>query len=528
MRTVTTRSALLALSLSLVGTAGLVACSSGGGSDNGPKSYADGKTFAFAMNSDPGALDPQQSLTGNLTQLTQFAYDSLLSVAADTGEIQSQLADSWKVDGKTITLEIRDGVTCSDGSPFDAQTVVDNLTYLSDEANKSPFLGLYYPAGSTATASGSTVTIKVGVTGPFVLNALAKVPMVCEAGLKDRSTLTDGTSGTGPYVLESSVPGSKYVYKVREGYTWGPDGASTATKGMPAQIDATVVLNETTAANGLLTGTLNAATIKGPDAERLDKAGVASADLPIILGEQWYNHAEGHLTSDPAVRMALTQGIDYTQLADVLTAGKGIPTTQLAPMPPIACQGTTTGAVPAFDAKAAEALLDEAGWVKGSDGIRTKDGKKLELSLLVDNFAGNPAAAASELAVENWKAIGIKVNAKLLSTSQLSEPLFTTGDWDIAWETVGVNSPDQMVPFLSGDTANNFSHIDNADYEAKVEAANAKVGSESCPDWLAAEESLFAAADLVPFAGSSNPTFLKGAELTTGAILVPSAIRMLG
>ena len=530
MRPVTKKIAVLTFSLSLVGTASLVGCSSGSSSapGDGAKSYVDGKTFTLAITSDPGALDPQQSLTGNLAQLSTFAYDSLISVAPDTGEIQSQLADSWDVKGTTATFTIHDGVTCSDGSPFTAQSVVDNLAYISDEKNQSPFLGLYYPAGSTASASGSTVTIELGTAGPFVLNTLAKIPMVCGAGLKDRSVLTNGTSGTGPFVLDDSVPGSKYVYKVRKDYAWGPDGASTATKGTPAQVDVNVVPNETTAANGLLTGTLNAAPISGPDAQRLEGAGLKSVDLPVIRGQQWYNQATGHLTSDPAVRMALTQGMNYAQVGKVLTAGSGIPTTNLAPMPPAACHGTTTKAQPAFDVKAAETALDAAGWVKGSDGVRSKGGKTLELSLLVDNSAGNPAASASELAVQNWKAIGIKVSAKLLSTAQLAEPLFTTGDWDIAWEPVGVNSPDQLVPFLSGDTANNFARINNADYEAKVKEANAKSGTDSCPDWLAAEESLFKDADVVLFAGSANPTFLKGAEIATGVTIVPTAIRMLG
>ena len=75
-----------------------------------------------------------------------------------------------------------------------------------------------------------------------------------------------------------------------------------------------IVENETTAANLLLSGDVNAAPILGPDAERLDQAGLFTAETPALIGEQWYNHAEGRATSDPEVRMALTQALDLAEL----------------------------------------------------------------------------------------------------------------------------------------------------------------------------------------------------------------------
>ena len=99
---------------------------------------------------------------------------------------------------------------------------------------------------------------------------------------------------------------------------------------MPDTIVMKIVQNETTAANLLLSGEINAAQIIGPDAERLEKQGLFSAETPALLGEQWYNHADGHATSDPAVRMALTQALDLAELQKVLTSGKGTPATTLA------------------------------------------------------------------------------------------------------------------------------------------------------------------------------------------------------
>ncbi len=527
------KSALLTLPLALIG-GGLAACgtSSSSTAGTGTTSYADGKTFTLALGSDPGALDPQGAAGSALIQLSTFAYDSLVGVDAKTGAIQPQLAKSWKVNGKTVTFDLGSGITCSDGSTFTAKTVVDNVSYVENPKNKSPFLGVFIPAGATAKASGSTVTLTLPAAAPFVLNSISNLPMVCESGMKDRASLKNHTAGTGPYVLTTANPGVEYVYKVRHGYSWGPDGASTSTSGTPAEIDVKVVANETTGANELLSGAVNAVQILGPDAARLKGAGIPSVDTTIVVGEQWYNHQSGHATKDPAVRKALTQGADYAELAKVLTSGKGTPATQLAAQPPTGCTGNSvSGNVPPFDVTAAKAALDADGWKVGPGGVRVKNGKKLTLTFLHDSALGTGGSAAAELAVSRWKAIGVDVTSKELSTTQMSAPLFGTGDWDIAWEPINVNTPDQLVPILSGATTpngTNFSFLDNAHYTAGVTKAMSQSGAAGCADWLGAESSLFKAADLVPFANNLIPTFAKGATFTIGAQLIPTSIRMLG
>src|SRR6185369_9524052 len=94
--------------------------------------------------------------------------------------------------------------------------------------------------------------------------------MVCEAGLADRSTLVTETNGTGPFVVDKVVANDHYTYKVRKGYKWGPDGATTSEAGTSAFVEFRVIANETTAANLLLSGEVNAALIIGPDAARLE------------------------------------------------------------------------------------------------------------------------------------------------------------------------------------------------------------------------------------------------------------------
>ncbi|GAA3257561.1 ABC transporter substrate-binding protein [Dactylosporangium siamense] len=508
----------------------LAGCGSGSGG-SGDTKYATGATFTLAEAADPGSLDPQAGAGSSLIQMNALAYDSLVAVDAK-GTILPQLASSWTVDGTTATFTIKSGITCADGAAFTAQTVVDNITYVENPESKSPLLGAFIPVGVTASASGSTVTLTLAKPSPFLLSSLANLPMVCDKGMKDRSTLKSGTDGTGPFTLSQASPGDQYTYTVRSGYTWGAGGASTAAAGTPAKIVVKIIANETTAANTLLAGQINAARIVGTDRTRLAGAGIASSSTPLLLGQQWYNQAAGHPTSDPQVRLALTEALDFGQLQKVLTANLGSAATQLAVLPPAGCQGdSVTGHVPATNVADAKAKLAAAGWTAGADGILAKDGKKLSLTMLYDSALGAGASAAAELLTSQWKAIGVEVTTKSQATAAMQGVMFGTGAWDVVWEALNVNTPDQLVAFLSGPAApngTNFAGINNATYTAAAAKAATKNGAAGCDDWLAAEAALFQAADVVPFANSQIPIFYKGATLSQTGTILPMSIKMLG
>ncbi|WIX98545.1 ABC transporter substrate-binding protein [Amycolatopsis mongoliensis] len=516
----------------VLAAAALTGC--GGASDSsGKAAVVDGGTFTLGLSSDPGNLDPQMGAGSALYTVTQFAYDPLLSVDGETGEIRSGLAKSWKLRDTTVSLTLAPGITCADGAKLTATDVAANLNFVADPNNKSPFLGAFFPPGAKTVGDNAagTVTITLAQPAPFVLNGLAGLPIVCPGGLADRGALKTATAGTGPYKLVEAAPGDHYTYALREGYTWGPDGATTATKGLPKTVVMKVVQNETTAANLLLSGGLSAAQIAGPDADRLEKAGLFAAKTPALVGEQWYNQAAGRVTADPKVRMALTQALDLGQLQKVLTSGQGSPATTLAANEPVACPGDSVSrALPAANPQAAAALLDQAGWLAGGDGKRTKGGKPLALVFLYQNNNGSGGDAAAELAVKQWKAIGVEATARSQDETTLTTALFGAGDWDVAWVSVNVSTPDQLVPFLSGPAApqgNNFAAIADPEYDKAVKAAMATQGTAGCGAWLAAESGLIARAALVPFAGKVVRTFGKAAEFRTPGQLIPTSIRML-
>ena len=513
----------------LLAVTGLAACS-GSTDAAGSGDYVDGGTFTMATLGDPGNLDPQASFVA--TEIAGFAYDTL--VAADTsGAVKPQLASSWKVTEKAVTFEIRDDVTCSDGSKFDAQAVVDNIGYVADVKNASPFRGVYVPADATASASGSTVTVSLPSPAPFVLEGFTRLPMVCESGMKDRASLKAGSAGTGPFTVTESVPGDRYSLAVRKDYTWGPDGAATSEAGTPSKVVFKIVANETTAANLVLGGQANAASFFGPDGDRLEKEGIDSVKTKSAYAHQWYNQAPGRVGSDPVVRKALTQALDLAELRTVIASGRGSAPTAVAVYDPGVCgDDTVKGNLPATDPAAAAKALAQDGWAKGSDGILTKDGKKLALKFIYSS-QGPGQTAAAELATAAWKKLGVKVDAKALDITEQTAALFQTGNWDITWSSPKAPNPLVLVPFFSGPSpakgGNNLASVANTEYDVQVKAAMTKVGNDSCPAWKAAETALLRDADIVPFANITILTFHKDSELQRAGILtVPTSIRMLG
>lgn len=499
------------------------------GSKTGGKTVKDG-TFTLAMSADPGALDPQASAASNTFQITQFAYDNLVSENV-TGKIESALASKWTVAGKTVTLTMHPGITCSDGGAFTAADAAANINYVADAKNKSPFLGVFLPAGVKATAAGDTVTMTLAAAAPFVLNGLANVPMVCAKGMANRKSLARGTDGTGAYKLTEAVSGDHYTYVRRAGYTWGPNGATTATAGVPAKVIVKIIPNETTAANLLLAGSVSAATILGADTTRVDASHLFSASLNAIAGEMWFNQAAGRPAADPAVRLAMTQAVDLTQLAKVLTSGKGGPGTTFAPDSPSACPGNSIAAnLPAHDLAKAKQTLDAAGWKAGSGGVRSKAGKTLAMTFVINTAQGAAVSAAAELATAAWKQIGVKVTLKPQDETAINETVFSSGNWDVIWESLNVSSPDQIVPFMSGTAApngTNFAHITNAAYSAGVASASKLPGTAGCADWLKAEAELVKSADVIPFANQVTKTYGYHTTFTISGELLPTSIRML-
>jgi peptide/nickel transport system substrate-binding protein len=481
-------------------------------------SYASGKTATLVLPSDPGSLDPQLAYIDDALEADYFLYDSLINFTA-SGQVESNLATKWSGNTTTASYTLKPGVTCSDGSPLTASTVAANINFIANPKNASSRLGTWAPAGATATGDDKTgvVTVKSPSPDAFLVTDVGQALIVCGNGMKDRGTLKNGADGTGMYTLTSAVPGSSYTLTLRNGYTWGPGGATSATQGLPATVDLKVVANMTTAANELLSGQATISQVVGSDTQRLTSLYSQSVYAP--LGELWFNEKPGSPTADVAVRRALTQAVQLSQLGQVLSSGTGKPATGAIAPALSPCKGNTIGSnLPSYDLSAAKSALA---------------GKNLTLALYYPTSLGAGATAAATLLQQTWSQLGVKVTLHGITDAEISSEIVAgTADWNVGIIPVGLTSPTQLVEFASGATppkGADFAYINNQGYTAAVTKASATPGAAGCPSWNTAETDLYKNVDLVPFVNSAITSYAKGAtfQLSQGDIQ-PSSIRMLG
>jgi peptide/nickel transport system substrate-binding protein len=284
---------------------------------------------------------------------------------------------------------------------------------------------------------------------------------------------------------------------------------------MPAKVVLRVVSNESTAANLLLTGGLNIATVTGPDRARLEKAKLFKKVIVAGPGEIWFNENKGHPAANAAIRKGLVQALQLGQIGKVFTSGRGVPMKQLTLQTFTPCSGNSVkGNVPAHNLTAARRALSS----------------HPSLKLLYPTDGGAGFAPAMTLAQAQLSAAGASATLNGTTTPNLQAILFGSGNWDVALVPLGVSAPTQLISFLSGATPPNgvnFAGINNATYGGQVATALKTTGATSCRHWLSAEKAIFKQADLAPTMSLTIPTFAKGARFGLGADGVsPTTLRL--
>lgn len=513
---------------------GLTACGASPGGSTSTGGPVEGGTFTMVIGSDPGDLDPAFTSLSAAYQVDRFLYDSLVAIDKDGGMVAG-LAAKWEGSATEVTYTLKKGVTCSDGTRLTAGDVAANIEFVGDPKNKSTRLGTFVPAGAKATADDAAGTVKVTVPSPdaFLARNVGGLHIVCAAAMKDRSQLKQGAGGTGMYTLTEAVPNDHYTLTRRKDYAWGPGDGKPDRPGLPDTVVLKVAPNETTAANLLVTGAVNAASFIGPEQQRLRAMKLTERDAVTPLGEIWFNQKDSRPGADKDVRHALVQALDLQQLGKVLTSGTGRASKSLvAPGIGPCDDDPLSGSLPAYDLEAAKAALDAAGWTTGPDGVRVRQGARLSMRFLYPTSYGAPIQAGAELLQQMWKAAGVEVTINGVSETQSSQiVLGGQGTWDAVLLPFGITLPSQLVPFVTGPTppeGGNFAGIRNPAYDKHVAKAAATPGAAGCRDWAAAEQALYKNVDTVLFVDQVAPTFVRNAtlELSQG-VVDPATIRML-
>ncbi|MET8976813.1 ABC transporter substrate-binding protein [Streptomyces sp. NPDC004539] len=454
------RSTRFAATTALVTSSLLLAACSSGGDDTtagGASTPRSGGTLTFAVGSDSGCVDPQQVGSNDTIYSVRQLVDSLTDQDPKTGEIVPWLAKSWQVsaDARQFTFQLRPGVTFSDGSALTAQVVKDNF----DAVPKLGALGTLaqgYLSGVESTTVVDPLTVKVTFKAPNAqfLQATSTHSLGIESSasvkLSPQEKCSKGVVGSGPFTLTQYVQNQSVTLAKRAKYAWG---SSLWSKQGEAYLDKLVfkVVPEAGVRAGSLqsgqvdaissVGKANEAALQGVNLQRRANPGV-------VFGLSLNNSRP--VLKDVRVRQAIRYAIDRQQIATtIFPTGTQPATSVLAHTTP---DYADQGAGLTFDAAKAKSLLDAAGWKAGGDGIRTKDGAKL--SLTVKWFANSATnQPALELIQQQLKDVGVGIVLQQLQIAQLAQ-VQQAGDFDGLWGNITRADPDILRSSFSTKLAN--------------------------------------------------------------------------
>lgn len=346
-------------------------------------------------------------------------------------------------DLKTVTWKLQDGITWSDGSEFTADDVVFTYNYCADEATACTTSSRF--AGAASVEAVDPLTVKITWESPNpdpyqmftstqgqilqkkqfgnCIGAAASTESACQQA-------NNAPIGTGPYKLTEFRSGDQVSYEINENYRdpnkpffkqiimkGGGDATSAARAVFQTgdtdyawnlQVEAPVLAQLQQGGKGEFL------TIPGSSTERIV---INFTNPDPALGEERAEPGQPHpFLADLKVRQALAKAIDRQAIADLYPPGAG-PTCELITTEPFIQPDQLYGGRNdcAADIEGAKALLDEAGWTPGADGVREKNGQRLSL---IYSTTVNPLRQKEQALVKAaWEQIGAAVELKSVDAS---------------------------------------------------------------------------------------------------------------
>jgi peptide/nickel transport system substrate-binding protein len=248
-----------------------------------------GGTLTLALSAGWDVLDPAATAFTFARQIMQFIYDPLLRRDPKTGRIVPGLARSYKVskDQKTISLNLRRGVTFQDGTPFNAHAVIFSFKRILDPSLKSPWAAsITGPVSGFTSAGNYNVIIRLKAPfAPFLdsLTQVALAPVSPTAVAKYGSTFGAHPVGTGPFTFQSGVPNDNVVLVRNPAYKWAPSYYSHQG---PAYLSKVVIRNVPESATRMaLISTNGVDVVYNPDVTQLSQY-AKNPKYKIVIGVQ--------------------------------------------------------------------------------------------------------------------------------------------------------------------------------------------------------------------------------------------------
>lgn len=353
--------------------------------------------------------------------ISKLVFASLLKYDSDN-KLVGDLAENWSVDQseKIYTVKLRPNLVWQDGTKLTADDVVFTYQLIQNPDSKSPLLSSWQGISVTAkddrtvvfTLPGALSSFQYGLTNGIIpKHLLSDIPPAQMRAIKFNSS---NPVGAGPFkwsAVEVTTEGKSQQGRIglapNTSYYGGEPSLNryvvryfTDQKQMVESFEK----KELTAMSGLDTT---------PDALARDLS-VEQFSIPVTAQVMVFFKISHEFLKDVKVRQALVQAVDREKLVSEI--GYPLIASNEPFLPGHAGYDKGIIQLP-HDQTAAETLLDQAGWLKGSDGIREKDGRQLSFSLYSQSTS--EYAYVTQRLQTDWSKIGVKAEVLLQPDSDL-------------------------------------------------------------------------------------------------------------
>ncbi len=385
-----------------------------------------------------------------------LVFDGMVSVDPDTLQPIGILATKWEIapDNKTYTFTLKQGVKWHDGQPFSADDVKFSYDlYMNKDTGTARAGELNDRVASVTVKDPQTIVFALkDVSAPFLTNN-AIYPIVPQHVLKDvapkdlksNEFSTGKPVGTGPFKFKEYAQGDHVTLVANPDYHRGAPALDTYVYKYTK--DSTALYQQVKTGEVDFYGGLTPDFYD--DAKKQTNFDTIAYDT---FGFQFFGYnldmAGGKANAifqDVKVRQALMYAVDRKGIVDKIR--NGLSTVAQGSMPVVswAYQPDKITVKYDYDPKKANQILDDAGWKKGSDGIRAQGGKKLSFSMYAQG--GNKTAEGyMNVFQQNWQDIGVEMKPIYEEFSQFVTRL--TQSFDFEAFLVGFNwstDPDQTT-----------------------------------------------------------------------------------
>ncbi|MBA2520404.1 MAG: ABC transporter substrate-binding protein [Chloroflexia bacterium] len=446
-----------------------------------------GGTVTLGYSSEPPTMDPRVSGATHAWRLFYNIFDPLVVFDQESGEFLPGLATEWSLsdDNLTYTFALREGVTFHDGTPFDGEAVRYTFDSILDpELLSLTAIGYLGPYERTDVIDPLTIDVVFREPyAPFLNNLAHSVlsPVSPTAAEELGPDFGRSPVGTGPFIFQEWQQQQSMTLVRNPDYNWPI--AAYQHEG-PAYLDQVVV-------RFIIEATTLMGTLQNGESDIIDA--VLPQEVTNLQGDSNYQiflpavpgspqvlplNAAKAPTDDIAVRQAILYALDMETIIDTLWYG-----TRPAAQGPLS--SPTLGYNPAveelypYDPERAATLLDEAGWVRGADGIREKDGERLHLEYLT--FSG-VQGQAGELVQAYLLEAGMEVNLQQVEYAAMAAA-FLAGDHNIARVYFSHTDPVVLTTLYHSRNipGTNFNRTmkEDPELDAMLDAATAELDAEA-------------------------------------------------